>query len=168
MIISQISTATDKLTLAISAAPMIWKALGARWPSATPTTMQSPQRVKKRSKIDITRLLRSMPLRRPSCRLAEPVLQRHLVEAFQRQGDKGRNPVAHEAEGVVESAFLVYVAALDCRRVFDAPMRGHGMAGPYGARFAGRAVTNREDEIHSLSVGVRNSTQLFERYPSAG
>ena len=41
MIISQISAATGRLTLAISAAPMTWKTPGARWPSATPATMHS-------------------------------------------------------------------------------------------------------------------------------
>ncbi len=39
MIISQISTATGILTLAISAAPMMWKAAGKKWPSAIPTMM---------------------------------------------------------------------------------------------------------------------------------
>ena len=47
MIISQISTATGMLTLAISAAPMTWKTGGKACPSATPATMQSAtQRVR--------------------------------------------------------------------------------------------------------------------------
>ena len=41
MIISQISTATGRLTRAISAPPMVWKTPGMRWPSAMPATMQS-------------------------------------------------------------------------------------------------------------------------------
>jgi LAO/AO transport system kinase len=41
MIISQISTATGRLTLAISAAPTAWKKAGKKWPSAIPATMQS-------------------------------------------------------------------------------------------------------------------------------
>ncbi len=40
-IISQISTATGRLTLASSAAPIRWKTGGIRWPSAMPATMQS-------------------------------------------------------------------------------------------------------------------------------
>ena len=41
MIISQISTATGRLTLAISAEPIAWKAAGKRWPNATPAAMHS-------------------------------------------------------------------------------------------------------------------------------
>ncbi len=41
MIISQISTAIGRLTLAISAAPIASKAVGNRCPRPTPTTMQS-------------------------------------------------------------------------------------------------------------------------------
>ena len=40
-IISQISAATGKLTLAISALPIAWKTPGMTWPSAMPATMQS-------------------------------------------------------------------------------------------------------------------------------
>ena len=42
MIMSQISTATGRLTWATSAEPMAWKTAGSPWPSATPTTMQRP------------------------------------------------------------------------------------------------------------------------------
>ncbi len=40
-IISQISTATGRFTLAISAAAMAWNRPGTRWPSATPATMHN-------------------------------------------------------------------------------------------------------------------------------
>ena len=40
MIISQISTATGMLTLAISAEPMTWNTVGKKCPSAIPTMMQ--------------------------------------------------------------------------------------------------------------------------------
>ena len=40
MIISQISTATGRLTLAISACAISEKSPGIRWPSAMPATMQ--------------------------------------------------------------------------------------------------------------------------------
>ncbi len=48
MTMSQISAATGRLTLAISAAPMMaWNGPGIRWPRAMPTTMQSAtQRVR--------------------------------------------------------------------------------------------------------------------------
>ena len=41
MTISQIRTATGRLTLAISAEPMAWNTPGMTWPSAIPTTMHS-------------------------------------------------------------------------------------------------------------------------------
>ena len=40
MIISQIRTATGRLTLAISAEPMTWNTVGKKCPSAIPTMMQ--------------------------------------------------------------------------------------------------------------------------------
>ena len=40
--ISQISTATGRLTLAISAEPTSWNRPGKRWPSRTPATMHRP------------------------------------------------------------------------------------------------------------------------------
>ncbi len=45
MIISQISAATGRLTLAISTAPMPWKTAGNQCPSAMPATMQSPTQI---------------------------------------------------------------------------------------------------------------------------
>ena len=46
-IMSQISAATGRLTLAISAAPMAWNTPGIKWPSAMPATMHSAtQRVR--------------------------------------------------------------------------------------------------------------------------
>ena len=41
MIISQISTATGRLTCAISARPMAWNTPGMKCPRAMPTTMQA-------------------------------------------------------------------------------------------------------------------------------
>ena len=41
MIISQISTATGRLTWATSRRPITWNGAGSKWPSAMPTTMQS-------------------------------------------------------------------------------------------------------------------------------
>ena len=47
IIINHTSTATGRLTLAISAAPIVWKTPGAKWPSEMPTTMQAnTQRVR--------------------------------------------------------------------------------------------------------------------------
>jgi hypothetical protein len=47
MIISQISTATGRFTLAISAEPIRWNTAGKKWPSVIPATMQRPtQRVR--------------------------------------------------------------------------------------------------------------------------
>jgi hypothetical protein len=40
-IISQISTATGRLTLATSAEPIAWNGPGHQWPRAMPDTMQS-------------------------------------------------------------------------------------------------------------------------------
>ena len=42
MIMSQMSTATGRLTWATSADPIARNTAGSPWPSATPTTMQSP------------------------------------------------------------------------------------------------------------------------------
>ena len=51
-IISQISTATGRLTSATVASPMAWKTPGMSWPSTMPATMQSATHsVRKRSKV---------------------------------------------------------------------------------------------------------------------
>ena len=68
MIISQISTATGRLTLAISAPPIAWNTPGRKWPRTTPATMQSAtQRVRYRSKSDTGSARCSLP-----CSLAWP------------------------------------------------------------------------------------------------
>ncbi|RWV78787.1 hypothetical protein GW17_00060188 [Ensete ventricosum] len=54
-----------------------------------------------------------------------------------------------------EGFFLFDRAAADRGGIFDRPMRGHGMTGPYGANLAGRVVANREHEIHLWRIGAR-------------
>src|SRR5579875_1339621 len=56
MIMSQMRTATGRLTCAISAAPIAWKMFGRKCPSTTPATIQSAtQSVKNRSNTDMAR-----------------------------------------------------------------------------------------------------------------
>ena len=71
--------------------------------------------------------------------------------------------VAQVAERRHEGALLFDVSSFDRRRVFDAPMRRHRLAGPNRTCFARRAVADGEDEIHSRRAGPANSSQLFER-----
>src|SRR3546814_17661930 len=45
--------------------------------------------------------------------------------------------------------------ACDCGRIFDAPVRGHRLAGPCRACLAGRIVTDGEDEVEAGGAGLR-------------
>src|SRR3546814_14273195 len=42
-----------------------------------------------------------------------------------------------------------------CGRIFDAPVRGHRLAGPCRACLAGRIVTDGEDEVEAGGAGLR-------------
>ena len=55
------------------------------------------------------------------------------------------------------------LGALDDRRVGQAPMGGHRLAGPDRTDLAGGVVTDGEDEIERGAPGAANSSQDFER-----
>ena len=46
------------------------------------------------------------------------------------------------------------MCALNRGGIGNAPMRGHGLAGPHGTNLLGRVVANSEDEIHLQRPGL--------------
>ena len=63
---------------------------------------------------------------------------------------------------------FVFIAALNCRRVMNAPMRRHRLSGPDRARFRRRLITHREHECMNGAPGRENSLQSLLRRPSVG
>src|SRR3546814_14392486 len=78
---------------------------------------------------------------------------RHLVDAVVRQREEQRDAVREIMERMFERFALA--RACDCGRIFDAPVRGHRLAGPCRACLAGRIVTAGEDEVEAGGAGLR-------------
>ena len=99
--------------------------------------------------------------RRTSADVAQPLLQAQLVDALQRQREEQRIR-RWSAKKALRNARALRLA-LDRRRILDAPMGGHRLAGPDRAGLARRIVADGEDEIELGRAGAANSSQLFER-----
>ncbi len=106
------------------------------------------------------------PARRPISRSARA--QRGRVDCVDRQGRQRGDAVLNETQRGDEGGFLLAIRALDGGGIFDAPMRRHRMARPDRTGLAGRAVANREHEIHHRRIGTGKFSPAFERRPSVG
>src|SRR5687768_9395 len=82
--------------------------------------------------------------------LAQMCLQGQLVDAFLRQLDQQRDPVAQIAQRLLERLSLA--VAFDRGGVFDAPVRGDRMPRPDRAAFAGGVVADGDDEVDRRGI----------------
>src|ERR1700754_982237 len=125
MIISQISAATGRLTLATSAAAMPAKRCGATWPSAMPATMHSATQSERNRSNVLMCASRHVGARRGRAfelaDLAQARAQRHLVQLFDRQRGEQFDAPHQRAVGVEECRRDLSVGALRLRRIGNAP-----------------------------------------------
>src|SRR2546429_132785 len=80
-------------------------------------------------------------------------MKRLMIERCDRHAEEERNAVLQELKGLSERRLPLELRPFHLGRVLDAPMRGHRVAGPDRAGFAGRVVANGEDEIHLGRTG---------------
>jgi len=102
----------------------------------------------RRMRSSITRPRAGASRRHPYGRSRAPARDRHSVEAFKRQIGECRYSVLEIARGRHEGRLLLNVASLDGGGVLECPNGRSSLAGPDRAGLAGRAVANREHEIH--------------------
>jgi hypothetical protein len=87
--------------------------------------------------------------------LQQPLLEGEPIQFVQWQADQDREPALQLVVGPEEGLALVIVAAFHRRRIFDAPVRRHRLAGPDRAHFSGRLIAHREHEVQLLRAGRR-------------
>src|SRR5258705_13663279 len=84
--------------------------------------------------------------------LLQPCLQAELIETADRQRCKDRDALMQHPVGILERKRDLRWRAGGFRRIGNAPMCRHGLAGPEGTRLAGRVVANREYEVERRSA----------------
>ena len=97
--------------------------------------------------------LRSLdPASLRAANLVEFLLEGEIVEFIERKIDEERYASVQFRIRLEKSLPLVFIAALNRRRVMNAPMRRHRLAGPDRTRFGGGLITHREHEMHEGRV----------------
>src|ERR1700730_15687450 len=121
--------------------------------SAVPSASAASRRGRSNSGISCLLPAECCPVH--TANIAQLPRERQLIDASHRQACEDGDPVIEKAVRFNERRFLRDVGALDFGRVFDAPMRGHRLARPNRAGFAGRIVADRKDKIHHWRIGTR-------------
>jgi hypothetical protein len=90
-------------------------------------------------------------------------LQAELVERAQRQCREDRDALMQHPVGILERESDLGRGAARFRRIGNAPMRPHRLAGPHRTGFARGVVADREREIERRRPRPRKLAQDFER-----
>ena len=85
--------------------------------------------------------------------LVDLFLHGELVQRGDRQGEEEADAAIEDDVRIAEGAGDLFGRAADGGRIGDAPVRGHRLARPVGARFVGGIVADGEDEVHLRGVG---------------
>jgi len=83
---------------------------------------------------------------------AEFALKAQLVEVLEWQGRERIDAPRESLKYLAKRAPLRVVTAVHLRRIWKAPMGGDRLPGPHRADFAGRVITDGDDEIHLRRV----------------
>ena len=83
------------------------------------------------------------------------------VKFVERQRSERADSIGQYAQGLAKGSHLFDIAARDGSRIRHAPMRGDGMTGPHRAYFAGRVITDCENEIHHRRIAPRKFIPAF-------
>jgi hypothetical protein len=100
--------------------------------------------------------------------LTELGFERQLVDRGDGQIDEEGDTVLEVACRQGEGASDINIRTLYRSRVLDAPMGCHRMAEPDRAGFAGRIVTDGEDEVHLRSASFGKDIPAFRAEPGCG
>ena len=79
-----------------------------------------------------------------------------FVEARKGQAKEEADSAVENHESLAEGALDLLGRAFDRGGIGNAPVRGHGLAGPDGTHFLRGVVANGEDEIH---LAARRASQ---------
>ena len=79
--------------------------------------------------------------------LLELFFKGKLIKRFNWQIGEDADALEEHAHGIGKGKVLFSLSALDCGRVWHAPVGGHRLAGPDGAGLVGGVITYGEDEM---------------------
>jgi hypothetical protein len=79
--------------------------------------------------------------------------QGEMLKTGNRERQHQVDPSLEHAEGIEEGRCLLRIAAIDCRRIGNAPMRRRRTTRPDRAGFRSRAVADGKDQIELRSIG---------------
>jgi len=81
-------------------------------------------------------------------------LDGQFVQTGKRLAEEQADPSFENQVGITKGALDLIGRAFNYRGIGNAPMCGHGLPGPDGARLLRRVVANGEDEIHLRRSGL--------------
>jgi hypothetical protein len=85
--------------------------------------------------------------------VVEFLLDGKTFKGWEGLGKKEPNSAVENGERVMEGSGYLFRRPLYGWRIWDAPMRGHGMSGPYWADFICGVVADSEYEMDRRSAG---------------
>src|SRR5690606_11548901 len=93
--------------------------------------------------------------------VAQFLLQAHAVQSRDREVYEQGNAMTKHVMGSGESLLLVAVTARDRSGIGNSPVRRHWSTRPDRTAFPGRAVADRDDQIHRRRFGAFEFVPAF-------